>query len=98
MKINFQAINFNSEASLTEYVEKKMSKIETLYDKIISVSVYLKLMNNNTKQNKSSEIILHIPGEDIVVKKEGQSFEECIDLSLDVIKNKIEKEKNKKVK
>jgi putative sigma-54 modulation protein len=95
MTINIQAVNFKAEASLSEYLHKKMSKIEIIYDKITSASVFFKLLNNNTKQNKSSEIILHIPGEDIVVKKQGQSFEECIDLSLDVIKTKLEKEKNK---
>ncbi len=97
MTINIQAVNFKAEAALTEYVEKKMAKVEAMYDKIISINIYFKLLNNNTKQNKFSEIMLHIPGEDFMVKKQGQSFEECIDLTLDVFKSKLEKEKNKKV-
>ncbi|MFA9290635.1 MAG: HPF/RaiA family ribosome-associated protein [Solirubrobacteraceae bacterium] len=98
MIINIQALNFKANSPLTEYVQKKMDKINLLYDKVSSISVYFKLLNNNTKQNKFSEFILHIPGEDLVVKKQGQSFEECVDLSLDAIKIQLEKEKNKKRK
>ena len=86
MTINFQAVNFNTKPGLEEYLEKKLEKLETLSDKIIAANVSFKLENTTEKSNKTVDIKLEVPGEDIVVSKTGQSFEECIDLSVDTLK------------
>jgi putative sigma-54 modulation protein len=89
MTINFQAVNFNTKPGLEEYLEKKLEKLETLSDKIIAANVSFKLENTTEKSNKTVDIKLEVPGEDIVVSKTGQSFEECIDLSVDTLKKLI---------
>jgi len=95
MKVQIQAVNFNAETSLNDYVERKFQKLELIYDKIVGVKVFLKLENTSEKNNKTTEIILEIPGDDIIVKKTGQSFEEGIDLSIDTLKKLIIKRKEK---
>lgn len=95
MTIYVQAVNFNSKPGLEEYLEKKLTKLETLSDKIISAQVFFKLENTSEKNNKFIEIKLEVPGDDIVVKKSGQSFEECIDLSIDTLKKLIVRMKEK---
>ncbi len=95
MKVKVQAVNFNAKEDLTEYLERKVEKIYQMYDKIVSVNVFMKLENNHEKNNKSIEFILEVPGDDIVVKKSGQSFEECIDISIDTIKKLVIKKKEK---
>ena len=95
MTINVQAVNFNAKPGLDEYLDKKLAKLETLTDKIISAQVFLKLDNTSDKVNKIVEIKLEVPGDDIVVKKTGQSFEECIDLSVDTLKKLIVRKKEK---
>ena len=95
MTINVQAVNFNAKPGLEEYLDKKLTKLETLSDKIISAQVFLKLDNTSDKVNKIVEIKLEVPGDDIVVKKSGQSFEECIDLSVDTLKKLIVRKKEK---
>jgi len=95
MTINVQAVNFNTKPGLEEYLEKKLSKLEALTDKIISAQVYLKVENTSDKNNKSVDIKLEVPGDDIVVKKSGQSFEECIDLSVDTLKKLVVRNKEK---
>ena len=86
MTIKFQTVNFNAKPGLEEYVEKKLSKIEQFYDKIIAAQVTLRVENTSEKENKFVDIILEVPGDDIIVKKSGQSFEESIDLSVDTLK------------
>ncbi|MFV0138869.1 ribosome-associated translation inhibitor RaiA [Empedobacter falsenii] len=95
MTINFQAVNFNNKPGLEEYLEKKLEKLETLSDKIIAANVSFKLENTAEKNNKTVDIKLEVPGDDIVVSKTGQSFEECIDLSVDTLKKLIIRKKEK---
>lgn len=95
MTIKFQTVNFNAKPGLEEYVEKKLSKIEQFYDKIIAAQVTLRVENTSEKENKFVDIILEVPGDDIIVKKSGQSFEESIDLSVDTLKKLVIRKKEK---
>ncbi len=95
MKVYMQAVNFNAQDSLKDYLDKKMDKLDNYYDKIVAADVYLKLDNNNSRENKIGEFRLEIPGDDIIVKKTGQSFEEVIDIATDALKRQIIKRKEK---
>lgn len=95
MTINIQSVNFNAKPGLEDYVQTKLSKLEQFYDKIISVQVLMRVENVSEKENKFVDIKLEVPGDDIVVKKSGQSFEECIDLSVDTLKKLIIRKKEK---
>ena len=52
-----------------------------------------KIENASEKSNKTSEIILVVPGDDIVVKKTAASFEESLDLCADAAKKLLIKKK-----
>lgn len=95
MTINLQTVNFTAKDGLEEYVNRKLSKLEQYYDKIIAVQVAMRVENVSEKENKFVDIKLEVPGDDIVVKKSGQSFEECIDLSVDTLKKLIIRKKEK---
>ena len=95
MTINVQAVNFEAKSGLGEYLERKLAKLESVSDKIIAAQVFLKKENTSEKNDKIVDIILEVPGDDIVVKKSGQSFEECIDLSVDTLKKLIVRKKEK---
>ncbi|MBN3663021.1 MAG: RNA polymerase subunit sigma-54, partial [Ornithobacterium rhinotracheale] len=68
------------------------------YDQIVAADVFLKLDNNNSKENKIVEVRLQVPGDDIVVSKDGQTFEEVINLSVDTLKRLVIKKKEKMTK
>ena len=93
MEIRFQAMGMTPHVSVEEFMEKKIAKLDTFYDKIQACEVFLKLENISGKENKTAEIILNIPGDDIVVKKTTSSFEESIDLCVDVAKKLLIKKK-----
>lgn len=95
MTINVQIVNFNAKEGLEEYVEKKLSKMEQFYDKIIAAHVTLKVGNVSEKENKFVDIRLEVPGDDIVVKKSGQSFEEGVDLAVDTLRKLVIRKKEK---
>ena len=95
MKIDIQAINFNADSSLIAYSEKKLQKLSQFYDKIIGIQTILKVQNTSEKENKLVEIKLDIPGNSLVVKKQGRTFEEAIDLAEESLKKSVKRTKEK---
>lgn len=95
MKVNIQAVNFNVDRKLVDFIEIKLQRLEKFYDKIISVEVFLKTENTSDKENKTVEVKLGIPGEDLVVKKTNKTFEESVALAGDTLERMLIKHKEK---
>ena len=56
MKITVQSMGLTPHAPLEEYLEKKLIKLDTFYDKIHDCQVFLKVENTSAKENKTAEI------------------------------------------
>lgn len=95
MKVQVQSVNFNADQKLITFIQKKLDKLDQFYDRIIDGEVYLKVDNNNTKQNKISEVKLNIPGHELIVKKQCKSFEEATDMSAEALRRQLKKHKEK---
>ncbi len=95
MKVNIQTPNFTAKEELLIFVEKKLSKLELFYDRIIFADVFLKVVQTSEKQNKSVEILLSVPGGDIMMKKEGKTFEEGLDEGVKSLERQLKKRKEK---
>ncbi len=95
MKVNAQSVNFNANAALMNFVQSRLDKLETFYDRVISSDVYLKLENTNVKENKIVEIKVNIPKDNIIVKKQCRSFEEAVDSACNSIERQLVKRKEK---
>ncbi|VDH03231.1 HPF/RaiA family ribosome-associated protein [Bergeyella zoohelcum] len=93
MKIQVQAIGMTPHAPLEEHLEKKISKLDTFYDKILECHLTLKVENSSDKENKTAELRVVIPGDDILVKKTTASFEESIDACVGTSKKLLIKHK-----
>jgi putative sigma-54 modulation protein len=97
MKILVNAVHFTADDSLVAFVNKKLKKIETFYDKIISAEVFLKLDKGEKSaiSKKLVEVKLYVPGNSMFVKDEGSSFEEAVDKTMEVLKRKVKRYKEK---
>ncbi len=95
MKVNIQAVNFNVDRKLVDFINERLGKINKFYDKVISVDVFLKLENTNEKENKVVEMKVLVPGDDIVVKKICKTFEEGVDIGADALERQVLKHKEK---
>ena len=95
MKVNIQSVKFDASKQLIEFVEKKMSRLERFEDASTGVDVVLKLDKDSEKGNKVALVTLHVPGNDILTEQRARTFEEAVDLALDVIKRQIEKRRDK---
>jgi putative sigma-54 modulation protein len=95
MNIQVQSIHFKADQKLVSYIETRLEKLNTFYDRIIGAEVFLKLENNEEKANKIVQVKLQIPGNDIVVSDQRSTFEEAADHAYDVLKTKLSKIKEK---
>lgn len=95
MNVNIQTVRFDADSRLVEYVNRKLEKLNTFHDRIIKVSVYLKLDNVvHTIKDKIAEIRVHVPRQEFFVKSTSKSFETSFDDAFESIVNQI-KRKNK---
>jgi putative sigma-54 modulation protein len=95
MKVNVRAVNFNIDKKLVDFVQERMDKLEKYHDKVVSSDVFLKLENSSDKENKTVEVVIHVPGDEFVVKKTNKSFEEAVDLASDSVERMLVKRKEK---
>tara|TARA_R100001480_G_scaffold46510_1_gene59696 strand:- start:36 stop:338 length:303 start_codon:yes stop_codon:yes gene_type:complete len=95
MKVNVQAPNFTAKDELIEFVERRLTKLEQFYDRIIFADVFLKVQKTSEKQNKCVEVLLSVPGGDLIVKKEAKSFEEGTDECVQSLERQLKKRKQK---
>lgn len=97
MDFKINAVHFTADKDLITFVKDKVSKLENMYDHIIAGEVFLRVENNDSKENKKVEIRISIPGNDLFASKQGQSFEEATDLTVSALKKQVEKHKPKHV-
>ena len=95
MNINFQSINYVADAKLIEFIKKRIHKITNFNDHIIDVYVYTKVENSSDRINKSVEMKIGIPGDDVIVKKIAKSFEEAINNASESVERILKRRKEK---
>jgi putative sigma-54 modulation protein len=94
MDINIQSIHFDADIKLIDFIKKKLSKLESMNNKVINTEVFLKLDNAVDNSNKITEIKLHLPGKTLFAKEQCKTFEEATDLSVESLRRQLSKLKN----
>jgi putative sigma-54 modulation protein len=96
MNVNIQTVHFDADVKLTDYVYKKMEKLNTFHDRIIKIDVFLKLDNVvHTIKDKVAEISVHVPRHQFFVKCSSKSFEESFDNAFESLISQIKRKKDK---
>ncbi len=95
MNISIKSVGFKADQRLEDFIEKKVSKVNTLYEGIIASEVTLKIDAKERPDNKITEIRLQIPGDDLFVKKQSDSFEEGTDIAVVALKKQLVKHKDR---
>ena len=96
MNINLNAVHFTPDQKLVDFANKKLNKLDTFFEGVISAELTLRVLKPETAENKIAEIKLSIPSYDnLFAKKQADTFEEAIDLSADAIRRQLTKLKEK---
>lgn len=94
MKLQVHSIHFNADSKLVEFIQKKVDKLETFYDRVVDGEVFLRI-NNEGVDNKTVEIKVKVPGSQLFAKEQARSFEAATDLATEAMRNQLKKYKEK---
>jgi putative sigma-54 modulation protein len=97
MKAQMHSIRFDADQKLIDFVQKKLDKLETFYDRIIDAEVFMRVENDDSKENKIIEIKMNIPGEQLFAKTQSKSFEAAADEATEALRRQLKKFKEKKI-
>ncbi|NLB67951.1 MAG: HPF/RaiA family ribosome-associated protein [Bacteroidales bacterium] len=96
MEIKVQSIKFDADQKLLDFIDKKVGRIDKYYEDIVRTEVNLSLLAD--PQNKNVKIIVYIPGTEIIVEKNADTFEEAIVDCVGVLKGALVSAKEKRFK
>lgn len=95
MNIVIHPVHFDASTQLVSFVNKKLQKLETFFDRIVEAEVFLKLDTKQNIKDKTVEIKLHVPGKTIFVCETSKTFEESTDLAVETMSRQLKKQKEK---
>lgn len=94
MKLKVQSIHFDANRKLVNFIQKKIDKLETYFDRMVDGEVFLRL-NNEGVENKTVEIKLNLPGNQLFAAEKARSFEAATDQATEALKAQLKKFKTK---
>ena len=94
MKLQVHSIHFNADHKLVTFIQKKLNKLDTFYDRLVDGEVYLRL-NNEGIENKTVEIKLNVPGTQLFATEKARSCEAAADHAAAALCMQLKKFKNK---
>lgn len=94
MKLKVQSIHFNADKKLIEFIQRKLDKLHTFYDRLVDGEVFLRL-NNEGVENKTVEIKVRVPGSLLFATEKARSFEEATGLAANALQMQLRKFKTR---
>lgn len=94
MKLQVQSIHFNADVKLINFIQRKVDKLQTFYDRMVDGEVFLRL-NNEGIENKTVEIKLNMPGTQLFAVEKAKSFEAATDMATEALRSQLKKFKTR---
>ncbi len=95
MELTIQAIHFTASDIVKDYLENKVDKMQRFHDKIIHAEAILRKEHMDGQEKMWVELKMKVPGNLIVAKETGNTFEEAIDLCVSKVQPQIKKHNEK---
>ncbi len=95
MNVVIHPVHFDASTQLVEFINKKLEKLETFFDRIVETEVFLKLESNQNVKDKIVEIKVHVPGKTLFVVKSSKTFEISTDLAIQTLSGQLKKQKDR---
>ncbi|KAA9331640.1 ribosome-associated translation inhibitor RaiA [Hymenobacter busanensis] len=96
MKVQMQSVHFTADQKLLDFIQKRLDKLETFYDRVTEGEVIMRL-NNEGIANKRVEIKLYVPGSTLFSQEDAGTFEAAADAAAEQLKKQLIRHKEKQV-
>ncbi len=97
MKLQMHSIHFDADTKLLDFIQKKLDKLETFYDRIIDGEVFLRVEKDESQENKIIEIKLNSPKNQFFSKERSRSFRAGTDAAVEALRRQLKKHKEKEM-
>ena len=87
-------VKFKTDEKLDKFINEKVAKLDRMIDNALKCEVTLKVDKPESDNNKIAELRLYVPGKDLFVTKQADTFEQAVADGIDTLKVQIEKYKN----
>ena len=94
MEIRVKSLKFDADQKLLDYVETKVSKLSRFSDHLDDVEVTLSLLKE--PDNKNVKIQTRVYGQDLLIERNADTFEDAVSVAVDLMKEKVVRTKEKK--
>ncbi len=94
MNTTINSVKFKADEKLEKFVNEKVAKLDRMIDNAVKCEVTLKVEKPESDNNKIAELRLYVPGKDLFVTKQADTFEQAVADCVDTMKVQIEKYKN----
>lgn len=93
MEIKIKAHKFEAGEKLTAFVEKKVARVEKFFEGVTNEA---EVSLEDLKEGKKAKIQIHIPGDELIIERIADTFENAITECVDAMKEKLTRAKEKR--
>lgn len=93
MEIKLKALKFDAGEKLTAFVEKKVARLERFF--LPGVEPEAEVALEEVKEGKKVKMHIHLPGDELIIEKIGDTFENAVTDAVDAMKEKLTRTKEK---
>ena len=95
MNVAIHSVHFKASNRLLQYVQQKVNSVSKVSKQVNKATVFLRIDNNHLSENKIAEVCVHLPGQEVVVKKEAKTFEKSVALAMCALRRIVKRNKGK---
>ncbi|GAA4377714.1 ribosome hibernation-promoting factor, HPF/YfiA family [Hymenobacter koreensis] len=95
MKVQMQSVHFTADQKLLDFIQKRLDKLETFYDRVTEGEVIMRLNNKDGVDNKTVEVKLFVPGTTLFSQEDAGTFEAAADAAAEQLKKQLIRHKEK---
>ncbi|WP_181304641.1 ribosome hibernation-promoting factor, HPF/YfiA family [Rufibacter sp. XAAS-G3-1] len=95
MKLQIRSVHFTADQSLLDFLQRKLDKLDTYFDRIVSGEVVLRVLKPESHDNKLVEVKLFVPGATLFCSEEAGTFETATDKAVEDMKKQLIRYKDK---
>ncbi|MCQ2182213.1 MAG: ribosome-associated translation inhibitor RaiA [Bacteroidales bacterium] len=93
MEIKIKALKFDVDEKLAAFVEKKVVRLEKFFE---GVANQAEVSLEDLKEGKKAKIQIHVPGDELIIERVADTFQNAITECVDAMKEKLTRAKEKK--
>jgi len=95
MDKTIEPVNFNASQELIQHIDEMFDKLVRFNDQIVKTDIYLKSLRETPQRSKKIEVRVFLPGKDVFVEQEGETFKTAAQKAFDRLKVILGKQKDK---